>query len=793
MVPGATNHLQANGVAGKLVSMCMNSGDSIWKGVIRISLLATALLVNSADSHGSDPLSQWVLTDNRPTGFRNTAWAAGTGRMGALVYHRDALTRIELNHSEFWLGKTVELSRPTEPHTTTLPAEINKRLEAGDSEQALDIFRKSFEDQPAFPGIPLPACELSLQFPAMEGADEFTRELDMKNGILKASFTTGGNTFHQTIFFSPEENLMGIRIFSQTPRLLSGKVEFQTRMEDPKIGFTGDGYYYCRGSANDYSLPGTRIREKSELHFDARILPRLLKDGRMIITYKDIQFVEATEIVLFVSLKPNRADAGILTVEPSQWNERHLESWRSVPWDEALERHSKASRNRMERTELTIGPTPGIASSTLPKLFQAARYHAFSARMGNHLPMSGIWGPLPRPTPDTQLRLHKILMEFAALRRSNVPETWDPLKKLAARALHIQSPIPAALGFESGSNAVILPDPIDHWDSSLHNPALMDSLWLIGGAWVSHELWSAHNIHPDSEDLEYRIAPFMESTTRFILDFLFDEKTGNMKNLGWLRAGPEPAWDPDSNRLMNLQIVLQSLIDSRELIRSASSHISDSYEGLAPRIDSAIRSSTNHLIREAELIHAGSTIQPQALWGLYPGNLGNIDELDKLWHQLSHRSAPIAEDPLSLAWHGFISARSGNTEMALETFEKLGDHKFITMNLLDSNRAMTTLTGSLIHGLTLELLVQSGNGTIKLLPNLPESWKSGHLTGLRLPGQMSLDVIWDNNQLTQAAVKADVPTAAILKYDGRTSREIRLDAGASATLTGADFLPITTE
>ena len=771
----------------------MNSVNSIWNRAFRLGLVAVVLVSGPADPHASDQDSQWVLTDNRPTAFRNTAWVAGTGQMGALVYQRDALTRIELNHSGFWQGKPTGNSLSTSSLRPTLVSDINEKLEAGDTVKALELFQKSFKNQKAAPVIPLPTCELRLLFPAMQGADEFARQLDMKNGILKSSFTAGGNTFHRTIFVSPEQNLMGIRIYSDTPRLLSGKAEFQTRMNDPKVGFTGDGYYYCRGTAPDYSLPGTGAKGESVNIFDARILPRLLKDGRMVITFKDIQFVEATEIVLFVSLKSSRADAGIITVEPSHWNERHLESWRSVPWNEALERHSKASRSRMERTDLSIDPAPALASSTLPKVFQAARYHAFGARMGNNLPMSGIWSSLTRPTPNTRLRLHNVLMEYASLRHSNVPETWAPLKKLAARALHTQSPLPSALELNSDTNAVILPNLIDHWDSALLNPALMESLWLTGGAWASHELWSSHRIHPDSDDLKYRIAPFMESNTRFILDFFFDEKSRKLKNLGWLRAGPEPAWDPDSNRLMNLQIILQCLVDTRELISLESPHIPNTFDGLASRINSAIPIITNHLIVEAKGMDPSNTIQPHALWGLYPGNLGEIIELQKIWNQLSQRSAPIADNLLSLAWHGFISARSGNTKAALETLQKIGNHKFITLNLLDSDPAMTTAAGSLIHGLTLQFLVQLENRTIKLLPNLPTNWKSGHLTGLKLPGQMILDVTWDNNQLTKAVIHADIPATAILEYKGRTSREIRLVAGASATITSADLPPTSAE
>ena len=84
------------------------------------------------------------------------------------------------------------------------------------------------------------------------------------------------------------------------------------------------------------------------------------------------------------------------------------------------------------------------------------------------------------------------------------------------------------------------------------------------------------------------------------------------------------------------------------------------------------------------------------------------------------------------------------------------------------------------------MLCQSHDGCIRLLPALPEAWRSGRLTGVTLRGNIRLELFWKDGALDRAVLVSPKDCVVSVRL-GERETAVSLKAGTAVTLTDADF------
>ncbi|MDE5747330.1 MAG: hypothetical protein K2I21_07110, partial [Acetatifactor sp.] len=179
------------------------------------------------------------------------------------------------------------------------------------------------------------------------------------------------------------------------------------------------------------------------------------------------------------------------------------------------------------------------------------------------------------------------------------------------------------------------------------------------------------------------------------------------------------------------------------------------------------------------------------LYGLHPSEQITVDETPELARAaratLEHRLANGGgHTGWSRAWiiNHYAKLWDGNT--AYRHIEQLlGNSTY--PNLFDKHPPFQ-IDGNFGGAAAIaEMLVQSNSRRVVLLPALPDAWKSGSVKGLRIQGDASIDISWQDGVLTRCQIyvgSSDLSTS--IRY-GENTRPLWIEAGESGVLTAADF------
>lgn len=770
--------------------------------------ICCGLAASAASGHAQDATSsRLVLRFDDPAPSWDHALPVGNGRLGAMVFGGAARERIQLNEETLWSGGPYD---PVVQGAHEALPRIRAYLFAGEFARAHDLFGRTMMGVPYEQMKYQPLADLWLDFPGHENATDYQRSLDLHSGVARVSYAVDGVTYRREIFASAVDQVVAIRVTADRPGSVNVSAELHGVRNTAHSNY-GTGYFQMDGiPPADLRVRGkssTYLGIEGRLRYEGRVRARV-SGGTSEIDYRTLRVHDADEVVLLFAAATSFVDYRDISADPATRVRDVLRRVEGRSWKTIRAAHEREHRSWFDRVDLTLGagdataadlptderiarfadhPDPGLAAL----YYQFGRYLLIASSRPGTQPanLQGIWNDDPNPPWDSKYTVNiNLPMNYWPAETGNLAEMVEPLERFTDEV--------AEAGAETarehwGARGWVLHQNTDLWRSTTPMDGPSWGAWPVGGAWIMTNLWEHWRFGRDRAFLE-RIYPLLRGQAQFLLDILVEDP-----DRGWLVTAPSnspenfPAW-PGNGRFfdevtglylkartitvgptMDMQIIREVL---RELEEAATLLGIDAE--LAARAERArARLAPNQVGGHGQLqewIEDWDEIEPQHrhlshLWGLYPGREITPDSTDLA------RAAAVSLDRRgtggcgwSYAWKMGTRARLLDGEEALHQLRALLTGSSLP-NLFSLCGSALQVDGNLGGSAAIaEMLLQSHDDVIRLLPALPGEWSQGSVRGLRARGGFTVSVAWTDGAPLDATLAASVDGPCRVSADGLT-------------------------
>ena len=788
------------------------------------------------DPAGPQPeaFSDLKLWYRQPAAAWIEALPVGNGRLGAMVFGGTQSELIRLNEDTVWTGG------PYDPHGSGAGAkalpEIRRLVFESKGKEAETLFEKEMMAKVWDQAQYQPLGDLALSFIGLGEVGDYRRELDLDTAVVRTTFRSGGTAFVREVFCSPVDQVIVVRLTADKPGAISlfatldGRVNARRKGDESwTVRSEAPAAILLRGQTASFRGATERLRYEARLQAEA--------DGGAVELYNTsehdaLKIMGANAVTLYIAAATSFKNCRDTSGDPAAKAKEPFARIAGKPYDR-IKSDSVADHQRLfRRAALEFGPPAATgasaAASALPTderfaafaagadpnlaalYFQYGRYLLIcSSRPGGQpANLQGLWNADMNPAWGSKYTSNiNLEMNYWPAEVSNLAECAEPLfsliKDLSETARETARINWDARGWLLGHNT-------DIWRATAPIHGAYWGAWHAGAGWLCTHLWDHYLFSGDRAFLaEYY--PAIKGAAEFFLDTLVvHPKTGRLVTnpSGSPENGPggDSAWtrNPDGTRnrpigiaagpTMDLQIVgelfgiaarasevLGTDADFRAQVKQARSKLEPMRIGRLGQLQEWMDDVDSPDDHHRHVSH---------LWGLYPGTSISPRSTPKL-AEAAKRTLALRGDAgtgWSMAWKINFWARLADGDHTWEMVKRqlsptaaLSGKGGTYPNLLDAHPPFQ-IDGNFggAAGIA-EMLLQSHEGEISLLPALPAALPQGSFCGLRARGGFDVDAAWESGALKSAAITSRLGGACKVRC-GKLATELKTVAGKTYIL-----------